>query len=190
MLEKLAAALITGGARLLTRGRARWIGCPPSDSQRIYFANHTSHLDFALLWSALQPQQRAKTRPVAAEDYWSANAPRRYLTRRVFHSVLVERTWSDRLASPIAPMLEALDRGDSLVLFPEGTRGNGKELLPFKAGIFHVARERPGVELVPVWMDRSHRRVTFGAPAHIEPNEDKMAFLERVRHELLDLKTK
>ena len=84
-------------------------------------------------------------------------------------------------------MLEALDRGESLVLFPEGTRGTGTELLPFKAGIFHVARERPGVELVPVWMDRSHRSITFGTPAHIEPNEEKTAFLERLRDELLGL---
>jgi 1-acyl-sn-glycerol-3-phosphate acyltransferase len=190
MLEKLAAAVITGGARLLTGVLARWIGCEPSGSQRIYFVNHTSHLDFVLLWSALPPGLRAKTRPVAAEDYWSANALRRHLTRRVFRSVLVERTWSDRLVSPIAPMLEALDRGESLVLFPEGTRGTGTELLPFKAGMFHVARERPCVELVPVWMDRSHRRVTFGPPAHIEPNEEKAAFLERLRDELLGLKTK
>ena len=204
MLEKLAAALITGGGRLLTGGHARWIGSEPSGAQRIYFANHTSHLDFALLWSALPPQLRARTRPVAAEDYWSENELRLYLTRRVFRSVLVERTWSDRLVSPIAPMLDALDRGESLILFPEGTRGSGEELLPFKAGIFHVARERPAIELVPVWMDNSHRvmpkgamlpipllcRVTFGTPAHIGLNEEKTAFLDRLRGELLDLKRK
>jgi 1-acyl-sn-glycerol-3-phosphate acyltransferase len=160
-------------------------------------------MDFLLLWSALPPNLRAKTRPVAAEDYWSRDAIRRYLGKRVFHSVFVDRAWSDRASSPIAPMIEALDRGDSLILFPEGTRGAGKHLLPFKSGLFHVARERPGVGLVPVWMDNSYRvmpkgsvlpipfrcRVTFGAPLHLEANEDRDTFLNRLRSHLLELKS-
>src|SRR5260221_5374161 len=96
MLERLVASLITGGARLLTGVRARWIGCGPSTTPRIYFANHTSHLDFVLLWSALPPRLRAATRPVAADDYWSENAVRLYLTTRVFRCVLIDRSRSGR----------------------------------------------------------------------------------------------
>jgi 1-acyl-sn-glycerol-3-phosphate acyltransferase len=202
MFEPLVAALITRGVQLLTGVRGQWVGCGPSQAQRIYYANHTSHMDFLLLWSALPPRLRAKTRPVAAEDYWSEGVVRRYIGKQVFHGVFVERTWSDRAASPIAPMIEALDRGDSLILFPEGTRGAGADLLPFKSGVFHVARERPGVDLVPVWMDNSYRvmpkgavlpipllcRVTFGVPLHIEANEDRAVFLDRLRRHLLELR--
>lgn len=202
MLEPLVAALITGGAQLITGVRGRWAGCGPSPAQRIYYANHSSHMDFLLLWAALPPDLRAKTRPVAAEDYWSESAIRRYIGKQVFRGVFVERVWSDRAVSPIAPMIEALDQGDSLILFPEGTRGAGAGLLPFKSGIFHVARERPGVDLVPVWMDNSYRvmpkgavlpvpslcRVTFGAPLHLQADEDRTAFVERLRRHLLSLK--
>ncbi len=202
MFEPLVAALITRGTQLLTGVRGRWIGCGPSQAQRIYYANHTSHMDFPLLWSALPPRLRAQTRPVAAEDYWSEGVFRPYIGKRVFRGVFVERTWSDRMASPVVPMIEALDRGDSLILFPEGTRGAGADLLPFKSGIFHVAKARPGVELAPVWMDNSHRvmpkgavlptpflcRVTFGAPLHLKANEDRDVFLARLRCQLLGLK--
>jgi 1-acyl-sn-glycerol-3-phosphate acyltransferase len=204
MFEPLVAALITGGTQLITGVRGRWIGCGPSPAQRIYYANHTSHMDFLLLWSALAAKLRATTRPVAAEDYWSQGVIRPYIGKRVFRGVFVERAWSDRTVSPIAPLIEALDRGDSLILFPEGTRGSGADLLPFKSGLFHVAIERPGVELVPVWMDNSHRvmpkgavlpmpflcRVTFGAPLRIRADEDRDVFLDRLRNHLLELKTK
>ncbi len=204
MFEPLVAALITRGTQLITGVRGRWVGCVPSQAQRIYYANHTSHMDFLLLWSALPANLRVTTRPVAAEDYWSQGVIRPYIGKRVFRGVLVERAWPDRTVSPIAPIIEALDHGDSLILFPEGTRGSGAELLPFKSGLFHVARERPGVELVPVWMDNSHRvmpkgavlpmpflcRVTFGAPLHIEANEDRDAFLDRLRSHLLELRVK
>jgi len=203
MFETLVAALITGGTQLLTGVRGRWAGCGPSQAQRIYYANHSSHMDFLLLWSALPARLRERTRPVAAEDYWSEGIVRRYIGKQVFRGVFIERVWSDRSISPIAPMIEALDRGDSLILFPEGTRGAGADLLPFKSGIFHVARERPAVDLVPVWMDNSYRvmpkgalfpvpllcRVTFGAPLQIDPDENRDAFLDRLRRHLLELKS-
>jgi 1-acyl-sn-glycerol-3-phosphate acyltransferase len=201
MLEPVVGAVITGGARLLTGVQARWIGCGPADAQRIYYSNHTSHLDFVLLWSALPPRLRSRTRPVAAGDYWNQGAIRRYLIRRVFRGVLVDRWWVERTVSPIAPMLEALDRGESLIVFPEGTRGAGEDLLPFKAGIFSVAQARPCVELVPVWVDNSYRvmpkgtflplpllcSVTFGKPARIAIGEEKNAFLDRLRGSLMEL---
>ncbi len=198
MLEPLVAALIMSGTRLLTGGRAHWSGCVPSGAQQIYFANHSSHMDFVLVWSALPPELRAKTRPVAAGDYWSGTALRQYVGQQVFRSILLDGAG----ANPIAPMLEALDRGESLILFPEGTRGSGGAVAPFKAGIFHVARERPGVELAPVWIENSYRAmpkgamlpapqpclVTFGRPIHLQPDEEKGAFLDRLRANLLTLK--
>jgi 1-acyl-sn-glycerol-3-phosphate acyltransferase len=201
MLESIAAELLVLTAKLLTGAQARWSGCAPTaGSQRIYFANHTSHLDFILLWAALPPRLRKRTRPVAAADYWSRSALRRYLIHRVFRGVLVDRE-RKAASNPLQPLLDALDAGDSLIFFPEGTRNLAEELLPFKAGIYHLAQDRPHVELIPVWLSNSQRvmpkgallpvpllcSACFGSPASLEPGEAKPAFLERLRQQLIDL---
>jgi 1-acyl-sn-glycerol-3-phosphate acyltransferase len=200
MIEWLAARLITGFAWVVTGVRARWVGCTTSTAQRIYFANHTSHGDFVLLWSALPPALRAMTRPVAGADYWLKGALRRWLITRVFRGVLVERG-VEKTSDPMAMMLGALDAGDSLIIFPEGTRNLGDGMLPFKSGLYHLARQRPAVELVPVWLENLARvmpkgslvpvpllcSVSFGAPIRLEAGEEKDAFLQRARQCILDL---
>ena len=201
MLESIVAKLVTGGTRLLTGAHARWVGCGPADVQRIYFANHTSHADFILLWAVLPARLRQKTRPIAAGDYWCRGIVRQYMIQRVFCGVLVDRGSFDRSTNPIAPMIGALDRGESLILFPEGTRGSGDGVQPFKSGIFHLAQARPGVELAPVWIDNSYRvmpkgtlfpipllcSVVFGSPTRLAQDESKTAFLDRLRQALIDL---
>jgi 1-acyl-sn-glycerol-3-phosphate acyltransferase len=199
-IEALAARLITGFAWLVTGVRARWLGCGPSSAQRIYFANHSSHGDFVLLWSALPPALRAYTRPVAGADYWLKGSLRRWLINDVFRGVLIDRG-GEKTADPIAVMLAALDAGDSLIIFPEGTRNPGEGMLPFKSGLYHLARQRPAVELVPVWLENLARvmpkgqvipvpllcSVSFGAPIRLEAAEGKDAFLVRARQRILDL---
>jgi 1-acyl-sn-glycerol-3-phosphate acyltransferase len=201
MFEPVVANLTVGGARLLTGIQAQWIGSSPAAVSRIYFANHTSHLDFVLLWSALPSPVRAKTRPVAASDYWNRGLLRRQIIHRVFQGVLVNRGFPDRARNPLSLMIEALDHGDSLILFPEGTRGTGESLQPFKCGIFHLAKARPHVELLPVWIDNAYRvmpkgtvlpipllcSAAFGEPMRLADDEPKAAFLARLRQALLDL---
>src|ERR1700746_1318535 len=80
------ARLLAALARGITGVQVLWAGCEPDERQRIYFANHTSHLDFAVLWSALPGEVRALTRPVAAEDYWDKGS-RGYLAKRVFQAI-------------------------------------------------------------------------------------------------------
>ncbi|KAB2964488.1 MAG: 1-acyl-sn-glycerol-3-phosphate acyltransferase, partial [Thermoanaerobaculia bacterium] len=101
----------------------------------------------------------------------------------------------------VAATAAALDDGSSLILFPEGTRGPGGLPQPFKAGLYHLCRERPGLELVPVWLDHLNRvlpkgefvpvplsaTATFGAPLRLEPGEERDAFLERARAALVAL---
>ena len=180
----------------------QWINCHPDPRQRIYFANHTSHLDFVVLWAALPGEVRARTRPVAAKDYWEKGL-KAYLAQRVFRAVLVHRggtaqagnreearaaarTVVDRLA-------EAMGETDSLILFPEGTRGTGETVGPFRSGLYYLAKRRPEVELVPAYLENMNRilpkgevlpvpllsLLTFGAPIHIGETEDKRGFLER-----------
>jgi 1-acyl-sn-glycerol-3-phosphate acyltransferase len=202
MIERLVAALITGFARLVTGAQARWIGCGPSGEQRIYYANHSSHGDFVLIWTALPAALRARTRPVAARDYWDAGELRRFLIHRVFRGVLVERGADPRTKDPLVPLIDALDRGDSLIIFPEGTRNTEEEMLPFKSGIYHLARQRPGVDLVPVWIENVGRvmpkgqvlpvpllcSVNFGAPIRLQEDEEKQAFLDRARLAIVELR--
>ena len=181
-------------ARLITGAQGHWKGCPPKAEQRIYFANHQSHLDWVLIWAALPHELRAATRPIAARDYWAGTPFKRWLTTEVFHAVYVSRQRTDD-QDPLEPLVEALRQGDSLVIFPEGTRSSAGDPLPFKSGLYHLAEQFPNVALVPAWIDNVQRvmpkgevvpvpilcTVTFGAPLQLEPGEDKRAFLERAR---------
>ncbi|OPG74719.1 1-acyl-sn-glycerol-3-phosphate acyltransferase, partial [Pseudomonas ogarae] len=73
MFEPVVANLITSAARMVTGARSLWLGCAPTPVQRIYFANHSSHGDFVLLWASLPPALRKLTRPVAGADYWQTS---------------------------------------------------------------------------------------------------------------------
>ncbi|MFK0087620.1 lysophospholipid acyltransferase family protein [Pseudomonas sp. NPDC090755] len=201
MLEPLVAHLITSAARTLTGARSLWLGCGPEPVQRIYFANHTSHGDFVLLWASLPPPLRKTTRPVAGADYWQTGAIRRYVINQVFNGVLIDRERHDPQANPLQPMLQALESGDSLILFPEGTRNQEDGLQPFKSGLYHLAKAHPHVQLIPVWIANLNRvmpkgrvlplpllcTTSFGAALCLQDDESKAQFLERSRAALLAL---
>jgi 1-acyl-sn-glycerol-3-phosphate acyltransferase len=201
MLASLSAFVITSAARLLTGARALWLGCTPQPVQRLYYANHSSHGDFVLLWASLPDELRRRTRPVAGADYWQRDGLRRYLINKVFNGVLIDRERATPEHNPLQPMLGALDQGDSLILFPEGTRNLEDGLLPFKSGLYHLTRLRPEIELVPVWIANLNRvmpkgralplpllcTLSFGTPLEHMEGEGKQAFLERARNALLAL---
>ena len=189
----MISAIIIGLTRFLVGGTGVWIGCAPSARQRIYFANHSSHLDTIILWAAMPPDLRRRVRPVAAADYWGKGKFRRYIALKVLNAVLVER--QARGTNPLEPLEDALRAGDSLIIFPEGTRGLERLPSAFKAGVFHLAREFPDVELVPVFLDNLRRALPkgslvpvpiscvarFGAPLALAEGETKPIFLERAR---------
>ncbi len=192
MIARLLGELIFALTRFLVGGHARWKGCGPYEAQRIYFANHTSHLDTIILLASLPVALRRTTRPVAAADYWSKGALRRYIALKVLNVVLVDRGGAD---DPLAPLRTELEQGRSLIIFPEGTRGAGATPGPFKSGLYWLARDFPRVELVPVYLSNLARAypkgailpapiacvATFGAPITVADGEDKDAFLDRAR---------
>jgi 1-acyl-sn-glycerol-3-phosphate acyltransferase len=197
----LMGLLLNFIARLITGAQGHWKGCPPTAEQRIYFANHQSHLDWVLIWAALPKDLRSKTRPIAARDYWTSSPLKHWLTREVFNAVYVARQRTDD-QDPLEPLVEALKQGDSLVIFPEGTRSNKGDPQIFKSGLYHLAEQFPDVQLVPAWIDNVQRvmpkgevvpvpilcTVTFGAPMKLESTEEKRSFLDRARSAVIGLR--
>lgn len=206
-LRDIAARLFAMGAvglaRFVTGVRPDWKGCKPDAKQRVYFANHSSHGDFVLIWTVLPNALRASTRPVAAQDYWGGRGLRGFIGRAVFNAVLITRIPVQDKPHPLEVLKDALGEGASLILFPEGTRNMSDDaLLPFKSGLYHLAVARREAEFVPVWIDNLSRvmpkghflpipllcSVSFGAPITLSEGETKDAFLSRSRAALLALK--
>ncbi|ABV91935.1 phospholipid/glycerol acyltransferase [Dinoroseobacter shibae DFL 12 = DSM 16493] len=208
LLTGVAAWLLGGGlillARLLTAPRAIWQGIEPVPRQRVYYANHTSNADLILIWSVLPPRLRRATRPVAGSDYWLKSRLRAFVGHEVVRAVMVERRPEHRGdEDPIALILDALDEGSSLIIFPEGKRNmTDAPALPFKSGIYNISRARPAVDLVPVWIENLNRvmpkghvipvpllcTVSFGAPIRVEEGEEIGPFLARAADAMVALR--
>jgi len=196
MMARFIEWLMIACVRLLSGAQARWPASGPATGQCIIVANHSSHLDSLLLFSGLPARQRQRTRPVAAAEYWTAGPIRRYLIHRVFRGVLLERDCGQ--LNPLEPLASALRGGDSLVLFPEGTRGPGGVLQPLRPGIFHLARCFPDIDIVPAWIDNSYRvlpkgftipvplrcSIAFGTPLRWKEGQAQPEFLAEVRRKL------
>jgi len=223
---KTMSLLLLGVVRLLTGAQARWHGCPPKAEQRIYFANHQSHADLVLIWAALPQELRSITRPIAAKDYWTTSRFKRWITTEVFNAVYVERgknggqipisrdagqgetALDEKLESdphssdPLQPLIDALNSGDSLILFPEGTRGFAEDPQPFKSGLYNLTQRFPQVVLVPAWIHNVQRvmpkgevvpvpvlcSVTFGEPIELGADEPRPQFLQRARDAVMALR--
>jgi 1-acyl-sn-glycerol-3-phosphate acyltransferase len=197
----LAGQALAFIARLITGAQGHWKGCAPQAVQRIYFANHQSHLDWVLIWAALPGELRRQTRPIAARDYWTASPLKHWITREIFNAVYVSRQRTDD-QDPLEPLVQALTAGDSLVIFPEGTRGHQAEPQAFKSGLYHLASQFPQVQLIPAWIANVQRvmpkgevvpvpilcTVTFGEAMQLVPGEDKRAFLDRARAAVMALR--
>jgi len=201
MLAKLMSLFLLGLIRALTGAQARWQGCPPKAEQRIYFANHQSHADLVLMWAALPKELRSITRPIAAKDYWTKTPFKQWITTAVFNAIYVDRTKTTD-QDPLEPLIDALESGDSIILFPEGTRGNQEEPQAFKSGLYNLAQRFPQVVLVPAWINNVQRvmpkgevvpvpilcSVTFGAPLVLQAGEDRSSFLLRARQAVIALR--
>jgi len=201
MRAKLMSWFLLGLIRVLTGAQARWYGCPPKAEQRIYFANHQSHADLVMIWAALPKELRGITRAIAAKDYWTKTPFKQWITTAVFNVIYVDRAKTGE-QDPLEPLIEALSHGDSVILFPEGTRGNAEEPQSFKAGLYNLALKFPNVVLVPAWINNVQRvmpkgevvpvpilcSVTFGAPLQLREGEDRRVFLDRARAAVIALR--
>ena len=219
----MIAGIIASTARLIVGANVQWVE-PPSQKPTIYIANHSSHLDFVVLWACLPTEVRRKTHPVAAKDYWSTGI-KKYLATHVFKALLVDRAGSAKSAlvengektvngnvdayvnekkynpNGVENMISLLDNGDSIILFPAGTR-NDEENMKFKSGLYNVCLKRPHINVVPVYLENLNRvlpkgsilpvpllcEVTMGNSFKLESGEERIHFLERAKNAIMELK--
>ncbi len=194
-LHRLVRRLLILLVKLLSGVSAQWISNAPVTRPRVYIANHSSHLDFLLIWSALPEELRRITRPVAGGDYWKRGTIRSYLATKVFQSIVINRRHVTPGNNPLVPLQQALQRRQSIILFPEGTRSRDGVLHDFKSGIYHLAKKMPQVEFVPVYIHNANRvlpkgeflpvptlcSVTFGTSFTYHDGIDKQTFLSQAR---------
>ena len=202
MRIRITAPVLALLAKFFSGCSVRWIDCQPDTCQRVYFANHTSHLDALVIWSALPAEVRALSRPVAAKDYWNAGPIRRYLANEVFNAILIDRTEIKVHQSPVDLMMREIGDRYSVIVFPEGSRSLGTEIGEFKSGLYYLCKKRPDLEAVPVHIDNMNRIlprgevlpvplltcITFGPPIWLEAGEPKTDFLSRAREAVKRLK--
>ena len=169
--------------------------------KKVYYANHSSHFDFLTIWAALPDRYREELRPVAALDYWGKTPLLRKFSEGVLKALLLDRSAGRQgNAHPLSPLVDALEAGSALLIFPEGTRKDGGEPADFKIGIYHLAKLCPGINFVPVRLENLARvlpkgeflpvpiiaQIHFGKVLQLEEGESKKAFLRRAQTNLTE----
>lgn len=153
---RLFVALFLG---LRVRGREHL----PREGPAVVVANHASHLDTLALLSLFPLSTLHRVRPVAAGDYFLRNHVVEQLARTFFHILPIRRQAGGEGEEPLAAMAQALDRGEILLLFPQGTRGEPGSFAPFKPGVGMLLERRPGTPVVPVGLRNFGRSLPKGA---------------------------
>lgn len=124
----------------------------PQAGPAVLMANHNSHLDALVLMSLLPVRLLPKVRPVAAEDYFCCTRLRTWFALTIMDIIAIKRDPTDIHGDPLGTCSEALGRGEILILFPEGSRGEPERLAPFKCGVAHLAKRHPNVPFAPVFL--------------------------------------
>ncbi|MBT8248568.1 MAG: 1-acyl-sn-glycerol-3-phosphate acyltransferase [Acidimicrobiia bacterium] len=190
LLRRVVELTVVRGDRLDRRGPA------------VVVANHNSHLDTAVLLASFPTGRLDHVRPVAAADYFLRNRLLAWFTTRIVGILPLDRH-SRGDADPLLGATQALAAGSTLVMFPEGTRGEPGVFGDLKSGVARLARHRPSVPVVPVWLDGCDRAmpkgsrlthpvrctVTVGRPLFIRPDESTAEFLIRLRSAMVELGT-
>lgn len=161
----------------------------------LFSANHTSHLDTLVVLKVLPRRYRWRLSVAAAADYWFANPLLGSLTALLSSSFPMARQGNARPS--MEHTVDLIDRGWSVLIFPEGTRSPNGDMQPFKPGVGLLAVEL-GVPVVPIHLrgvyailpkgSRVPRRgpveVTIGAPLSFPPGMDHVQAAQQLEREI------
>ena len=164
----------------------------PTKGPAVLVANHNSHLDAVTLMTLFPLRMLPELRPVAAQDYFFRNPLLKWFALNIMGILPLDRKVQSKRRHPLAGIHEALDQGDIVIVFPEGSRGAPEQLGDFKAGIAHIAKKNPEVPVIPIFMHGLGKALPKGEALLVpffldvfvgEPidwNDDKEAFMEQL----------
>ena len=175
------------------------------EEQFIIVANHNSHLDTMTILASLPSKIIHKVKPVAAADHFGRTKLKEKLTNFFVNTLLIQRKRDKENPDndPINKMIDALDNGYSLLIFPEGTRGEPEISQPLKPGIAIVLANRPKVKYVPAYMKGMGKAMPkndnlilpynsvliYGKPSNID-NIETEQILSQIQKDFIDLSNK
>ncbi|CAA6816517.1 MAG: 1-acyl-sn-glycerol-3-phosphate acyltransferase (EC [uncultured Sulfurovum sp.] len=134
----------------------------PTKGPAILVANHNSHLDTMVIMSLFSLKTLEKVRPIGAEDYFCDKPYKKWLSKNLIDLIALKRRPSKVDGHPFGEIYEALDKGDIVLLFPEGSRGDPEVMKPFKTGIAHIAEAYPLVPVVPLYIHGAGKALPRG----------------------------
>lgn len=120
------------------------------DTPSIIVANHNSHLDTLILMSLFPISFIDRVRPVAAADYFFKNRALKWFALNIMGIIPITRKVKASSTHPLQGAMDALDRGESIIVFPEGSRGEAEQLGEFKSGVAHLAKSYPHIAVIPI----------------------------------------
>jgi 1-acyl-sn-glycerol-3-phosphate acyltransferase len=164
----------------------------PTQGPAVLVANHNSHLDAVTLMTLFPLRMLPKLRPVAAQDYFFRNPLLKWFALHIMGILPLDRKVKSKRAHPLAGINEAIDQGDIVIVFPEGSRGDPEQLGDFKAGIAHIAKKNPEAPVIPIFMHGLGKALPKGETLlvpffldifvgePIEWDNDKEAFMDKL----------
>jgi 1-acyl-sn-glycerol-3-phosphate acyltransferase len=164
----------------------------PTRGPAVLVANHNSHLDAVTLMTLFPLRMLPKLRPVAAQDYFFRNPLLKWFALHIMGILPLDRKVKSKRTHPLAGINEAIDQGDIVIVFPEGSRGDPEQLGDFKAGIAHIAKKNPEAPVIPIFMHGLGKALPKGETLlvpffldifvgePIEWDNDKEAFMDKL----------
>ena len=134
----------------------------PVEDASIVVSNHNSHLDTMVLMSLYPVSRLPKVRPVAAFDYFMKNKYVAWFSQNVIGIIPLKRKVSKDEGHPFAPVHTALENGETIIIFPEGSRGEPEEMKSFKTGVAHLSKDFPDVPVVPIYIHGAGKSLPKG----------------------------